>query len=883
MGSWGAWRVVGASQWTRTGVAVLYVLAASLPGLSQVSLASEASGQDSVQEEVAGDPSPRDFAVLVGCTYLEQSARQSLAGCVHDVELLDAVLRDVLGIPSDRIELLVERKEEPDRRPTRARILATLEAQGKRCEAGDRLIVFLAGHGSQQPDGPDRDEVDGFDEVFLPADVGGKKRVGRRQFIENAVTDDELYGLIEGLLARGVRVCLFSDSCHSATLGRGDGDRRSRGIDPGVYEFDEPEFNARGARSEEVPGDVLTSTGTFVGLYAVQADEEAQEQPIEVDEGEPRIHGIFSWSLARALTRTRGQGSFDDLLRRVNAGYRELGYAEISPFLEGARDTAVRSGATTAPTLFLSRRGETLELDGGRLHGIYPGSKLAVMDPGGNETLGAVRVTACTSFRSRCAPIGKAFAVELTEHTTHPIRVLETPSGVRPLGIHLVGGGTPSWLDELRRLDPSSTRARIQDREADADWSLELDGDSWRLRDLRAPEERRYRVPSDRVPATLLDLHRVASLLRLPSRSQPLPDGLEAEVLLDGRALGDGDRVPPGSEVTLRVFNGTAEACDLWVFWIDAHQGVTRVFPDPDLDDASPFLVPDLKSRATEFRVQAQEVQRIVTDATQGREHFLFLALRPSSTDLGFLVTEALDVDARGGSGDVDVWDEVAGRVAPDSEEHAGLDAGTYAALISLEMGWGPVAPPTGRDARVLPLEGSTPMPAPGEQPETRGDRLPDPFAFGAEAHRLLGSGGRAVVDDLERPTRVLLDFGGNPDPSDKAVADGIRGRGGPVDLALVFDAETSRRVAYYALEPSPKRRFDLIRIDEDGDGRADLEHRFTGGSWVTRTSPAEPWLEVAELPFVRLTPRDPYGGEDAALELLRNLLTPTPPSEESK
>lgn len=883
MGSWGVWRVMGASQWTRTGVAVFVLLAASLPSASKASRASTGSGQDSPQEEVADDPSTRDFAVLVGCTYLEQAARQSLAGCVHDVELLDEVFRDVLGIPSDRIELLVERADQPERRPTRARILATLEAQGQRCARGDRLILFLAGHGSQQPDERGGDEVDGFDEIFLPADVGGKKRVGRRQFIENAITDDELYGVIEELLERGVRVCLFSDSCHSATLGRGDGDRRSRGIDPGVFEFDAPEFNARGARSDEGPGDTLAGSGSFVGLYAVQADEEAQEQSIPVADGVDRVHGIFSWSLARALTQTRGEGSFDDLLRRVNAGYRELGYAEISPFLEGAREGSVRGGATTAPTLFIVRRGEAFELDGGRLHGIYPGSVLAVLDPEGQGTLGSLRVSACTSFRSLCTSMEGETPVEVAENVPHPIRILATPSGAQPLGVHLIGGSATGWRDELRRLDPSGTRVRLMDGADRADWSLESHDGSWRLRDLRAPDERRYRLAEDRVVATLFDLHRVASLLRIPSRSQPLPEGLEVEVLLDGRALRDDDRVLPGSELTLRAFNGTVEPYDLWVFWIDAHQGVTRVFPDPDRTDASPFLVPDLKSRQTEFRVSAQEVHRIVTDATQGREHFVILALPPSSTDLGFLASEALDVDARGGSGNVDVWDEVAGNVAPGDGAHAGLEAGTHAAVLSLELGWGSVSPPSEREARAISLEGARHAPDPGEQPESPRAKLPDPFSFGPQAFRLLGGDGRAVVDRVDSPTRLLLDFGGNPEPSDATWARGILGRTGPVDLALVFDPAGGRRVAFYAIEPTEDLRFDLVRIDEDGDGRSDLEHRFSGGSWVTRTNPSEPWLEVAEFPFVRLTPRDPYGGEDAALELLRYLLTPSPTSEDPK
>ena len=82
-------------------------------------------------------------------------------------------------------------------------------------------MIFLSGHGSQQPDQPPLDEDDGLDETFLPADIGDWD--GTKMTVANAIIDDELRTWLDAICRKGARVWLIADTCCSGTLIRGRG------------------------------------------------------------------------------------------------------------------------------------------------------------------------------------------------------------------------------------------------------------------------------------------------------------------------------------------------------------------------------------------------------------------------------------------------------------------------------------------------------------------------------------------------------------------------------------------------------------------------------------------------------------------------------------
>jgi hypothetical protein len=90
------------------------------------------------------------------------------------------------------------------RAATRRRVVAALRRAAKRLGAGDLFLLTYSGHGGQIPD-VTSDEADRRDETWC--------------LFDGQLIDDELY-LELGRFAKGVRIVVLSDSCHSGTVTR---------------------------------------------------------------------------------------------------------------------------------------------------------------------------------------------------------------------------------------------------------------------------------------------------------------------------------------------------------------------------------------------------------------------------------------------------------------------------------------------------------------------------------------------------------------------------------------------------------------------------------------------------------------------------------------
>jgi hypothetical protein len=109
------------------------------------------------------------------------------------------------------------------RKATRKNVLAALRAAAKTLRRGDLFFVTYSGHGGQIPD-VSADEDDKKDETWCLFDA--------------ELIDDEVYNEI-GRFAAGVRILVFSDSCHSGTVVRARvpetiGNGRSKMMPPSV-------------------------------------------------------------------------------------------------------------------------------------------------------------------------------------------------------------------------------------------------------------------------------------------------------------------------------------------------------------------------------------------------------------------------------------------------------------------------------------------------------------------------------------------------------------------------------------------------------------------------------------------------------------------------
>ncbi len=87
---------------------------------------------------------------------------------------------------------------------TRKRVMDGIKKAASDLKAGDLFLLTYSGHGGQIPD-LNNDEPDGMDETWC--------------LYDGQMVDDELNALL-GSFARGVRVLVFSDSCHSGSVVR---------------------------------------------------------------------------------------------------------------------------------------------------------------------------------------------------------------------------------------------------------------------------------------------------------------------------------------------------------------------------------------------------------------------------------------------------------------------------------------------------------------------------------------------------------------------------------------------------------------------------------------------------------------------------------------
>ncbi|CAN0880087.1 AMC1 [Linum grandiflorum] len=147
----------------------------------------------------------RKKALLCGVSYKDKSYR--IKGSINDVNCMRYFLIHKFGYPAESILTLTEEEINPKRIPTKENIRRGMKWLVEGCKAGDSLMFYFSGHGTQQRD-YDMDELDGFDETLCPLDFE----------MEGMIIDDEINSTIVAPLPPGTVLHAVIDSCHSGTV-----------------------------------------------------------------------------------------------------------------------------------------------------------------------------------------------------------------------------------------------------------------------------------------------------------------------------------------------------------------------------------------------------------------------------------------------------------------------------------------------------------------------------------------------------------------------------------------------------------------------------------------------------------------------------------------
>ncbi len=345
-----------------------------------------------------------------------------LRGPGNDLILMRKMLVERLGFSDKNIDELSEKagQGDPEKRPKRANIERAFQRLARVTERGDRVVVFLAGHGSQQPEKADVDQIeakpDGMAEVFLPADVG--RWDAKKGEVTNVIVDRDFRQWIKTLVDQGALVFGIVDSCHSGTMLRGDSEEVVRGVPPQRLGIPPAALEEAGKKAKQRP---RTPSGydpgifskrdmppNFIALYACQSGEPTLERPMPPDQQQRVQHGLLTFALCQALDNATRSPSYRELFDAVQARYIRWGHADTpSPLLEG-RDLDRRlldTAISPARRQFILKPGESgWTIPAGLLAGLGEGSLLAVYPEGRDQPIGYVRIQTSNLFTALVQP-----------------------------------------------------------------------------------------------------------------------------------------------------------------------------------------------------------------------------------------------------------------------------------------------------------------------------------------------------------------------------------------------------------------------------------------------------------------------------------------------
>jgi hypothetical protein len=659
-----------------------------------------------------------NYALLIGANkYPSLEERWWLKGPSNDVDLVATYLTTEAPVPFPSGNVMLLSDGVPGgTAPTLAAIREAFADLTAKVEPGDFVYLHFSGHGTQAPAKDPSTELDGLDELFLPVDIGPwSKQVGE---VQNALVDDEIGALIDGLRSKGADVWAVFDSCNSGTVTRGvdavDEEVRTRLLPPEALGIDLDEVEVSRSvgdpRQEEAPFDTGEAAGSFVAFFAAQSNEVTPEKNLPKGKPGRKPQGVFTWTLMETLAEypnaTYGQIG-QEVLRR----YAVKNLAKSTPLFEGDLDQVVFGGEAGARVS--QWRAEVTEagltIPAGTLHGLSQGAVLAVMGSAADAddaALGYVELTSVETFASTARPVekdGKVLPAELPKGMT--LRKLEEaldftltvalpPEGSAPAdallaafqdlteaaGPRLVFVAADQEADLRLAVLPDSPRP-------DAIWVLPSTGLAEDL--AMTPSVSTADKDGAELAATLADtlttMARAQNLMKLAGAVGS--DGLEVAVELLTRTPEDRTLRPlpftpvpvllPEDEVHVLAKNNSDGPVDVNVLYIGADWSISHWF--------SGRLQPGDELKKGLFKISADVL---------GQERMLVVVTpaRPQSPveDLSYLAQDALDTTrAVGGTAFGDALAEAGfgettrGAVAltDDSEE-----AGPGPAILSLEL-----------------------------------------------------------------------------------------------------------------------------------------------------------------------------------------------------
>lgn len=306
---------------------------------------------------------------------------------------------------------------------TRAAILAALDERIDASAAGDTLVFYFAGHGSQIVDDQLFDQASGMNDTILPTDA---RQPGAA--VEAEILDREIKVFVDRATANGVNVVTIFDSCHSGTATRAP----RGGVDPGQPRYAPVLVRHGVTRAAAAPAKGAWTRGAgrappgYRVHLAAAADSEQAREVAAAPGAIGRRAGVFTTALAATLTRMPS-ATFGDIAAETRLLVMERGSALQTPQAEGALSARFGRGRAGAALYDASPNDGSVTLTGGLVAGMTRGSRFALfagstaaLEPGSvplaTGAVSRVDATSATLRLESAVPLPGAMVAREVEH-----------------------------------------------------------------------------------------------------------------------------------------------------------------------------------------------------------------------------------------------------------------------------------------------------------------------------------------------------------------------------------------------------------------------------------------------------------------------------------
>ena len=342
------------------------------------------------------------YALLIGIADYSDANLDSLDGPRNDVALMREVLLRRFELPDSHITTLL------DEEASHLGIRAAFSDLARSLEPEDMVYIHYAGHGSRAPD-RNGDERSGYDQTWVSHGARTRPQAERSSLDDYDVLDDEIEAWLGEVLAKTDHVIFVSDSCHSASVTRGEAPK----IRAAPADFHEHPLGTRGLK----PAD----TRRAIRIGAARDVQAAAE--FESDEGVS--YGLFTWNWAQALNEASRGTTWHEVFQRAAAQVQLRRGQSQQPQMEGSRRMQVFGGefAPQQRTVIVSRVGESgkvVWLQAGELAGMTVGSVFQRKGSIASASPPTLEITRVRAMESEGKTIEGRFAVgDLVSEESH--------------------------------------------------------------------------------------------------------------------------------------------------------------------------------------------------------------------------------------------------------------------------------------------------------------------------------------------------------------------------------------------------------------------------------------------------------------------------------